>query len=183
MEPLIMMLIIAAVSALFSKNKKPEGKEQTAQQPKRQQGPGAPARPVQQRSQSTQQPQRGGQRSFKRIEDYAKEIYGEFQSQMESDPKRAEQARQVKEQAERAKTRAAEEVERRTPAQAKQAVEPKNRPGRLSVYQSEPVKRAVEKKEERELFPLHEEDVRKGIIMAEILQPPKSKRQKQGRHI
>ncbi|MGB6779693.1 MAG: hypothetical protein WBE33_13155 [Planococcus citreus] len=183
MEPLIMMLIIAAVSALFSKNKKPDGTEQTAQQPKRQQGPGTPARSAQQRSQSPQQPQRGGQRSFKRIEDYAKEIYGEFQSQMENDPKRAEQARQVKEQAERAKSRAMEEVEKRTPAQVKQAAEPKNRPGRLSVHQKEPLERAITKEKERDLLPLNEEDVKKGIIMAEILQPPKSKRQKQGRHV
>lgn len=180
MEPLIMMLIIAAASALFSKNKKPDADQQTTQQTKRQQVPGAPPRSAQQRQ---QQAPRGGQRSFKRIEDYAKEIYGEFQSQMESDPKRAEQARQVKEQAERAKTRAMEEVEKRTPAPAKQAAEPKNRPGRLSTHQKEPLKRAVEKEKERDLLPLNEEDVRRGIIMAEILQPPKSKRQKQGRHI
>ena len=180
MEPLIMMLIIAAVSALFSKNKKPDGNQQTAQPTKRQQVPGAPSRQAQQRQEQTP---RGGQRSFKRIEDYAKEIYGEFQSQMESDPKRAEQARQVKQQAERAKSRAMEEVEKRTPAQVKQAAEPKSRPGRLSAHQKEPLKRAIAKEEERDLFPLNEQDVRKGIIMAEILQPPKSKRQKQGRHI
>ncbi len=183
MEPLIMMLIIAAISAVFNKNKKSDGKEQTAQQPKRQQGPGTPAGRSQQRTQSPQEPQRGGQRSFKRIEDYAKEIYGEFQTQMESDPKRQEQARQVKEQAERAKSRAKEEAEKRIPAQAKQAVEPTSRPGRLSTHRSEPVKRAVEKEKERDLFPLDQEDVRRGVIMAEILQPPKSKRQKQGRHI
>ncbi|WP_271852475.1 hypothetical protein [Planococcus maritimus] len=183
MEPLIMMLIIAAISAVFNKNKKSDGKEQTAQQPKRQQGPGAPAGRSQQRTQSPQQSQRGGQRSFKRIEDYAKEIYGEFQTQMESDPKRKEQARQVKEQAERAKSRVTEEAEKRMPAQAKQVAQQTSRPGRLSTHQNEPFKRAVKKEKEQDLFPLDQEDVRRGVIMAEILQPPKSKRQKQGRHV
>ncbi|RAZ68496.1 hypothetical protein [Planococcus maitriensis] len=180
MEPLIMMLIIAAVSTLFGKDKKKDANQQKGQQTTRQQVPGAPPRSAQQKP---QQAPSGGQRSFKRIEDYAKEIYGEFQSQMENDPKRAEQARQVKEQAERAKARAVEEVEKRSPAQAKQAGEPKNRPGRLSTHQKEPLKRAIAKEEEQNLFPLKENDVRKGIIMAEILQAPKSKRQKQGRHI
>ncbi|MGM0897113.1 MAG: hypothetical protein ACQEV0_04385 [Bacillota bacterium] len=173
-----MMLIIMAISALFSKNKKPDANQQTSQQTKRQQVPGAPPRSAQQ----TQTP-RGGQRSFKRIEDYAKEIYGEFQAQVEGDPKRAEQARQVKEKAERAKTRAIEEVEKRTPVEAKQIAEPKTRPGRLSVHQKEPLKRVVEEKKERDLLPLQEEDVQRGIIMAEILLPPKSKRQRQGRHV
>ncbi|ANU19266.1 hypothetical protein BBI15_03105 [Planococcus plakortidis] len=179
MEPLIMMLIIAAVSALFGKDKKKDANQQKGRQTTRQQVPGAP-RSAQQRQ---QQSPTGGQRSFKRIEDYAKEIYGEFQSQMESDPKRAEQARQVKEQAERAKTRAMEEVEKRAPVQAKQAAEQVSRPGRLSAHRQEPLKRATGDEKERDLLPLDGQDVRRGIIMAEILQPPKAKRQKQGRHI
>ena len=179
MEPLIMMLIITAVSALFGKDKKKDANQQKGRQTTRQQVPGAP-RSAQQRQ---QQSPTGGQRSFKRIEDYAKEIYGEFQTQMEIDPKRKEQARQVKEQAERAKSRVTEEAEKRMPAQAKQVAQQTSRPGRLSAHQNEPFKRAVKKEKERDLFPLDQEDVRRGVIMAEILQPPKSKRQKQGRHV
>lgn len=166
MEPLIVMLIIMAISALFSKNKKADPNQQT----KRQQVPGAPRT-----SQTTQTP-KGGQRSFKRIEDYAKEIYSEMQSQMGDDPKRAEQARKVKEQAERVKSRAEEELEKRTKSTGRQPKEPTTRPGRLSVYQEQAPRAAKQQSAQQELLPLSDDDVRKGIIMAEILAPPKSKR-------
>ncbi|MBT2582341.1 hypothetical protein [Planococcus sp. ISL-109] len=168
MEPLIIMVIIMAISALFSKNKKPDGNQPA----KRQQVPGAS-----QTSQTPQAPQ-GGQRKFKRIEDYAKEIYSEMQAQMQEDPKRAEQARQVKEQAERVKSRAIEEVDKRTksPSPGRQAKQPTTRPGRLSAHKEEALQPAVHQTVKDELLPLKDEDVLKGIIMAEILLPPKAKR-------
>lgn len=168
MEPLIIMVIIMAISALFSKNKKPDGNQPA----KRQQVPGRP-----QASQTPQAPQ-GGQRTFKRIEDYAKEIYGEMQAQMEDDPKRAEQARKVKEQAEQVKSRAIAEVDKRTkPASTgRQAKQSTPRPGRLSVYKEETLQPAIHQTVKDELLPLKDEDVLKGIIMAEILLPPKAKR-------
>lgn len=170
MEPLIMMLIIMAISALFSKNKKPD----QSQQAKRQQVPRT-QKPAQQQATTS------SQRSFKRIEDYAKEIYSEMQAQVEDNPKRAQQAREVKEQAQRVKTRATEEMAKRAqaPRQATRpapAAEPKSRPGRLSIYQDEPLKREEKVLDDHNLLPLTEEDLRKGIIMAEILLPPKAKR-------
>lgn len=148
MEPLIFALIAMAVGAFF-KNKKQDGAEGDTPQ-------------------SQSKPARSNnQRSFKRVEDYAKEIYGEFQSQMKEQPKKVQQT-----------VRKAEEAVSRTPLrEARQSVQERNSGGRLSVYQP-PVQASENEKADnnKDLFPLTQSEAQRGIILAEILMPPKSKR-------
>src|SRR5690606_4263384 len=91
MEALIFGLVIMAISAFFSKGKKDSADDDT------------PARPVSPQR-STGRDTRSGQSTFKRVEDYAKEIYGELQNQKTQQPERAEQVK-----------RKAEEAVKRTP--------------------------------------------------------------------
>lgn len=153
MEPLIFALIIMAIGAFFNNKKNDAGKEVSKR----------PDRPE----------SNTNQKRFKRVEDYAKEIYGEFQTQMEGQPDRREQVNRKIEEV-------AEKVPRNKPAR-QAAKETAKKPdtsntGRLSAHQSRPVAKKAQPEENKELLPLSDEDVQKGIIMAEILMPPKSKR-------
>ena len=164
MEALIFGLVIMAISAFFSKSKKDSADD-------------SPARPVS-TPKSTGRDNRSGQRTFKRVEDYAKEIYGELQNQKNQQPGRAEQAKKkVEEAVKQAPVRQArKEVKRRVSSRnAPSEIQDLISASESQVLQNEPaVSRAV--KSNDELLPLSDEDVRRGIIMAEILMPPKSKR-------
>ncbi|MCP2034987.1 hypothetical protein L1279_001974 [Planomicrobium sp. HSC-17F08] len=145
MEALIFGLIVMAIGAFFN-NKKGEGDNDAPQQRR------TPARET-------------GQRTLKRAEDYAKEIYGDLQTQMKQQPERTQQVK-----------RAAEKAAERLPVQKtqRQAKEMAS-PGRLSAHNPVPLSTKNETGRE-DLLPLDAEDVQRGIILAEILMPPKSKR-------
>ncbi|EGA89181.1 hypothetical protein GPDM_11935 [Planococcus donghaensis MPA1U2] len=161
MEALIFGLVIMAVSAFFNKNKKDATKRD------------APVKPFSTTTSTTRE-SRSGQTRFKRVEDYAKELYGELQNQKTQGSDRLEEAKQ----------KAAEVVDRTPLREARQEVERRitssHTQSRASLSESrsirnQPVVPKVEKASD-ELLPLSNEDVRRGIIMAEILMPPKSKR-------
>jgi hypothetical protein len=145
MEALIFGLIVMAIGAFFN-GKRTEGDTDT---PK------------------TRRPSArdAGQRTFKRAEDYAKEIYGELQTQMQQQP---EMEKQLKQAAEKAMERA---PVKKAQKQAKEMASP----GRLSAHNPVPLNVQKESRNE-DLLPLDAEEVQRGIILAEILMPPKSKR-------
>lgn len=164
MEALIFGLVIMAVSAFFNKSKKDSADD-------------APATPVSTRS-TTDTDRRSGQKTFKRVEDYAKEIYGELQNQKTQRPERVEQAkRKVEEAVNRTPLREArQEVERRvTSREAQNEIQDRISAAGARALRSQPAAAQMEKDSD-DLLPLSSEDVRRGIIMAEILMPPKSKR-------
>lgn len=153
MEPVIFALIIMAISAFFSNKKKGEEKSS----PRGAAGSG-------------QRTVGRGQGGFKRMEDYAKEIYGEFQSQMNPETDKKEQ---VKEAAKKV-------VERHTktrPDREKTAVAAKEIGGRLSAHQK-PVSPVREKPADKSNnpFPLTQSEAQRAIILAEVFMPPKAKR-------
>lgn len=164
MEALIFGLVIMAVSAYFSKSKKGSADDD-------------PAKPASTRA-ATDTDRRTGQNTFKRVEDYAKEIYGELQNQKTQRPELAEQAkRKVEEAVNRTPLRdARKEVQRRvTPREARNEIQDRISATKSSSLHGRSSAPVVEKSND-ELLPLSSEDVRRGIIMAEILLPPKSKR-------
>ncbi|MDQ0430011.1 dsDNA-specific endonuclease/ATPase MutS2 [Planomicrobium stackebrandtii] len=164
MEALIFGLVIMAVSAFFSKGKKDSADD-------------APEKPVPTRS-STGTDRRSGQKTFKRVEDYAKEIYGELQNQKTQRPELAEKAKKkVEEAVNRTPLREArQEVQRRVPPrETRNEIHDRIKETEASVLRSRPPAPGVEKDMD-ELLPLSSDDIRRGIIMAEILMPPKSKR-------
>ncbi|WP_298830261.1 hypothetical protein [uncultured Planococcus sp.] len=165
MEALIFGLVIMAISTFFSKGKKGSADDDT------------PARPVS-TPQSTGRDNRSGQRTFKRVEDYAKEIYGELQNQKKQQPERTEQVKRKAEEAvKRTPVREArKEVQRRVTSRNKQSeIQDLISASEARVLQNDSAAPRAEKSND-ELLPLSGEDVRRGIIMAEILMPPKSKR-------
>lgn len=153
MEPLIFALIIMAISAFFSNKKKGEDKP----------SPRGPAG-SQQRTDGRSQ---GG---FKRMEDYAKEMYGEFQAQMNPETDKKEQ---VKEAAKKV-------VERHTksrPDREKTVVAAKEIGGRLSAHQKPAsVVREEPVAESNNPFPLTQSEAQRAIILSEVFMPPKAKR-------
>lgn len=164
MEALIFGLVIMAVSAFFRK-----GKDDSADD--------APVKPVPTRS-TTGTDRRSGQKTFKRVEDYAKEIYGELQNQKTQRPELAEKAKKkVEEAVNRTPVREArQEVQRRIPPrETRNEIHDRIKETEASVLRSRPNAPGVEKDMD-ELLPLSSDDIRRGIIMAEILMPPKSKR-------
>jgi gas vesicle protein len=145
MEGLIIGFIVMALGALFSQKKT---KEETERQGK------------------PNQAQTARQRNLKRAEDYAKEIYGELQSQMKDQPERTKQiARKVQ-----------ETVESRPNREPHSKTSAKESAGRLSAHQSHSAAEAKTRPDSGKLFPLENDDLKKSIILAEILLPPKSKR-------
>ncbi len=146
MEGLIMVLILMAIGAFFN-NKKPNSSK----------------RP----SDDQRYPASKGQRTLKRVEEYAREKYSELQTQMSEHP---EQAKRVMDRVEQAKAKLPQrEIEK--------AVKPVVSTGRLSVHKTpEELQEKVQSDQRSELFPLKEEDLQKAIIFSEILLPPKSKR-------
>ncbi|ANU23522.1 hypothetical protein [Planococcus donghaensis] len=161
MEALILGLVIMAVSAFFNKNKKDTNKRDT------------PVKPFA-TTPSTTRESRSGKTRFKRVEDYAKEIYGELQNQKTQGSDRLEEAKQkAAEVVDRTPLREArEEIGRRVTSSHSQS---RASLSEARSIRNQPVIPKVEKTSE-ELLPLSNEDVRRGIIMAEILMPPKSKR-------
>ncbi|RLQ92066.1 hypothetical protein [Planomicrobium sp. Y74] len=155
MEPLIVALILMAVSAFFGGKKKEGG------------GGSSPKRS------SDNQPNTRGraQGGFKRMEDYAREMYGEFQTQMNPETDKKEQVKEVaREVVQRSTNRRPER--RATPVEAKEIG------GRLSAHQSPPVRpvRKAVSEENRSPFPLTQNEAQKAIILAEVFMPPKAKR-------
>ena len=147
MEGLIMALVIMAIGAFFN-NKKPDGASETPDNRRR-----APATT--------------GQRTLRRVEDYAREKYGELQTQMKEHP---EQAKKVMDKVDQAKSRLPQR-------EIQQAMKPLASTGRLSAHKAPEEVRDMRKKEElSDIFPLEAEDLQKAIIYSEILLPPKSKR-------
>lgn len=146
MEGLIMVLIVMAIGAFFN-NKKPDGAKKT--------------------STDRRYPATKGQRTLKRVEEYAREKYSELQTQMAEHP---EQTQMVRDRVDQAKAK----LPQRDIQQAKKAVAST---GRLSVHKSpEELQEQVQNDHLSELFPLGAEDLQKAIVLSEILLPPKSKR-------
>lgn len=157
MEPLIFALIIMAIGAFFNNKKKDEGGS----------SPGRSAGKQQRTSGRNQ----GG---FKRMEDYAKEIYGEFQAQMNPEADKKEQVKEA------AKEKAKEVVGRHTksrPGREAASAAAEQVSGRLSSRQK-PSLPTLEKpiEESNSPFPLSQSDAQRAIILAEVFMPPKSKR-------
>lgn len=152
MEPLIIALIIMAIGAFFNNKKKVEEGS----------SPGRNAGKPQRTSGRTQ----GG---FKRMEDYAKEIYGEFQTQMKPETVKKEQVKEA----------AREVVERQTKSRpGREAASAASQVGgRLSAHQK-PSRTPLEKPvvESKSPFPLSQSEAQRAIVLAEVFMPPKSKR-------
>lgn len=113
-------------------------------------------------------PQATRQRTMKRAEDYAKEIFGEIQTQTKQQPEKTRQA-----------TRKVQETvadPRSWGREAKKEIPVNETIGRLSANQSRTAASAKIPSAADELFPLEKKDLKKSIILAEILMPPKSKR-------
>ncbi|MDN7240436.1 hypothetical protein QWY14_01480 [Planococcus sp. N028] len=155
-EGLIIGFIIMALGALFSQKK-------TADEP------GKPSN----------SPQATRQRTMKRAEDYAKEIYGEFQTQMKDHPERTKQvARKVQETVERSPfaQQVQETVESSPYLKPEREVPAKKSTGRLNSNASAQGNALKSRSTAATMFPLEKEDLKKSIILSEILLPPKSKR-------
>lgn len=160
MEPLIFGLIVMAIGAFFKNKKGEDGDEGQVSKPR-------PQPVVDKRGRQVSETKQSGQRTFKRVEDYAKEIYGELQSQMKENPERTTKAMNRVEQA----------IDQTPLRDARKNLETRSSDGRLSAHQKQaaPVARQAARDSE-DLFPLDSNDIQKGIILAEILMPPKSKR-------
>ena len=158
MEPLIFGLIVMAIGAFF-KNKKDEEDDGEISQ--------TPRPTMDKRGRQVGQAKQSGQRTFKRVEDYAKEIYGELQTQMKENPERTKKAMDRVEQT----------IDQTPLREARQSLQTRSSEGRLSAHQKQaaPVARQAARDSE-DLFPLDSNDIQRGIILAEILMPPKSKR-------
>ncbi|TWT26187.1 hypothetical protein [Planomicrobium sp. CPCC 101110] len=145
MEGLIIGLIVMAFAALFNKK---NAEEETAK----------PTKPAPMTRQQT----------VKRAEDYAKQVYGELQTQRKERPERAKQvARKAEEAVTGPRTRNPEPNRERPVREAA---------GRLSGGQNRPALDSEPRKAEDNMFPLEKKDLKKSIILSEILMPPKSKR-------
>src|SRR5690606_15784370 len=119
------------------------------------------------------------QGGYKRMEDYAKEIYGEFQAQMNPELDKKEQVKEaakqvIEKRVERQKTDRTKK--RETIIEATSAAS-EEIGGRLSSRQRT-VRPAMPtaQEESSKLFPLNQSEAQKAIIYAEIFMPPKSKR-------
>lgn len=148
MEPIIFAIIAFVISAIF---KRKNGSDD-----------GGQTKPF--------LPQSPNQQSMKKLEDYAKEIYGDVQKQISerqpptrSKPEVINQMKQMKETILPVK-----EQLREVPRTAA-------RPGRLSLYQN---KDAIGSKnsESVTLVPSTEKELLQAIIFSEILAQPKSRR-------
>lgn len=146
MEGLIMVLIVMAIGAFFN-NKKPDDKKTP--------------------SKNQRYPASTGQRTLKRVEEYAREKYSELQTQMSENP---EQKQLILDRVEQAKAKLPQR-------ELQQAMKPVGSTGRLSVHKAPEEASGTAKNEGvADLFPLKEEDLQKAIIFSEILLPPKAKR-------
>ncbi|WP_033542220.1 hypothetical protein [Planococcus sp. CAU13] len=173
MEPLIVGLIILVASAFFGKKNKDETPSSTQKTVRSE--PYAKSR---------------NQGGFKRMEDYAKEIYGEFQAQMNTETETKGQAKDAAKQVveRRMSNRQSGErqfIEKQIADRQKSRIPLDEAPslaageigGRTSSRQK-PVRQVQQavKKDEATLFPLTQSEAQKAIILAEVFMPPKSKR-------
>lgn len=171
MEGLIFALVIMALGAFFSGKKKDA--TETADQARR----------------NLDSAGQRGQRTFKKVEDYAKEVYGDLQTQMKENPQRSKQMvekaekvadRLPSKERERAKgaavrgKQAVDNLPRREPARSPR--QPPYSAGRLSAHQEIGAPRIGQEKQAEDAFSLQPEELKKAIVLAEILLPPKSKR-------
>ena len=110
------------------------------------------------------------QRSIKKIEDYAKEVFGDVQKQMAEKQSRTQTVPDVKKRNEPVRT-----VISPVKEQVNDVQRSANRPGRLSAHNATPLKR-VTTPNPSSLVPKTENELLQAIIFSEILAPPKSKR-------
>lgn len=112
---------------------------------------------------TTPGPEPKGQPRMKRLEDAAKQFQKELQRESHRPERPAGKVRS-----------AAEPVRKPVEQQVIGSRSGREEKGRLTAHQNVPQKRM--KITKTDLFPLEKEDVLKGIILAEIFSPPKSKR-------
>ncbi|CEG23000.1 hypothetical protein BN1080_01939 [Planococcus massiliensis] len=161
MEGFIFALIVMALGAIFGNKKGGEDKD-PASKP-------VPKSPQTRQSRQAQA-REAGQKTFKRVEDYAKEIYGDLQTQMKEQP---EKTKQVQQRVEKAIDRT---PLRETRQEIQREIQERQPSGRLSAHQNARSAAPAKPKQEEDIFPLEANNIRKGIILAEVLMPPKSKR-------
>ena len=114
-------------------------------------------------------PNQQNQQKMKKLEDYAKEIYGDVQKQIsERQVPRTNSKPDVISQMEQVKNSPSIQ-------QLKDDQRAARRPGRLSTHQSADAIRR-ESTDPKSLVPTTESQLRQAIIFSEILAPPKSKR-------
>jgi hypothetical protein len=113
-------------------------------------------------------PGQQNQQQMKKLEDYAKEIYGDVQKQISDRQSQSRAKPDVINQMEQVKALPSKQ-------QSKDEQRSSRRPGRLSTHQSA---ETVDKKstELSSLVPTTQNQLRQAIIFSEILAPPKSKR-------
>lgn len=110
------------------------------------------------------------QRSMKKIEDYAKEVFGDVQKQMTGKQSRTQEVPEVKKRSEQVRTKISPAQE-----QVKDIQKSPNRPGRLSTHNATSTKRLATP-DPSTLVPKTENELLQAIVFSEILAPPKSKR-------
>ena len=109
------------------------------------------------------------QKPMKKIEDYAKEVYGDVQKEISDRQTRSKPRPELK-------TQVKQVQKTLTPTKEQEIkVETPSRPGRLSLHQTTQVKQA-QPIEKSSLVPSTEKELIQAIIFSEILASPKSKR-------
>jgi flagellar motor protein MotB len=115
-------------------------------------------------------PQSPNQQSMKKLEDYAKEIYGDVQKQISERQTRTATKPEVIQQMKQVKETVLPVKEK-----AKTAPTSAARPGRLSLHQSNEGIRTTTS-DSISLVPSSEKELLQAIVFSEILAAPKSKR-------
>lgn len=161
MESLIIFIIIGIISALFNKDKKQPEK----QKPSKQQMPSFGQQTVPEKSKPVPQKQRPAARS---LEDFANEIFGQLNEKVEEQKPQARQSQRIPEVIAPAVAETSREL---AIEQAKAAERRSERPplGERSL-----TKKLTE--QSIPFAPKSRADLVQGIIMAEVLGPPKAKR-------
>ena len=112
------------------------------------------------------------QPSMKKIEDYAKEVYGDVRKQVSERSQRMQPKPELKNQVKQVQETLIPSRERVPVKEVQQATK---RPGRLSAHKSTSV-RPSKSIEKTSLVPSTKKELVQAIIFSEILAPPKSKR-------
>ncbi len=159
MESIIIFVIIAIISALFNKDKKQPEK----QQPSKQQMPSFGQQTVPEKSKPVPQKQRPAARS---LEDFANEIFGQLNEKVETyKPPQPRQSQAIP---------VAPTIETAREVAIEQAKSEERRSERPPLGERPLTKKLSQ--QSISYVPKSRSDLVQGLIMAEVLGPPKAKR-------
>lgn len=157
METLIIFIIIAIFSSIFGKDKKQSNK----QKPTKYQMPSFGQQTIPEKTEPVKTPE------VKSLEDFAKEIFGQLDEKLEEPKVKVEKTQQLVTDFDEARTSDNHEREKR-PSLERHSSRP-------SLVER-PIVKKLEKQEESIFAINSRKDLVHGLVMAEILGPPKAKR-------